>query len=452
MGSKIRTGRAEQAIGAFGAIVALLALGIGLYAWKNADRYATSNAAILVYVLAPTVFGASYIAALWFLPKQRVSLGLIAASLCVGVYLSEAAAYLIEYRRRAEARADDVRKIEYLVERRKTDASVYPVLSPRRLAIERDGRWFRSAIRIGGSETMPLGGISNSRHLLCERDSGWIEYWADQHGFNNPSDSWRDVEIMLVGDSFVQGFCVKEADSIAGQLRSYMSGVLNVGLLGQGPIGDLAVLKEWGPVVRPRLVGWFFWEGNDFSDLVKEKSTPALLRYLEPGYRQGLNERQPEIDSALRSFVELNLAKAGTGGLRNLASADDARKFWTLYHLRSLLGVSINDMVDIDHERFRLILLEAKTAVAEWGGEFLFVALPEVVNGRFGETEVFRRSREIAEGLAIKVVDPSGALNAAGATSVLDPGATGHYNEAGYRIVADSVLREIRKIEPRWRR
>ena len=44
---------------------------------------------------------------------------------------------------------------------------------------------------------------------------------TDRYGFNNPDFEWEknEIEFLLVGDSFTQGACVNETDTISGNLR-----------------------------------------------------------------------------------------------------------------------------------------------------------------------------------------------------------------------------------------
>ena len=51
-------------------------------------------------------------------------------------------------------------------------------------------------------------------------------YKSDRYGFNNPNNEWNkgDIEYLLIGDSFVQGYCVDQKDTISGNLRSLVKG------------------------------------------------------------------------------------------------------------------------------------------------------------------------------------------------------------------------------------
>jgi hypothetical protein len=110
------------------------------------------------------------------------------------------------------------------------------------------------------------------------------------------------VDIGITGDSFGEGFAVPREVSTAGWLRSNGFQVCNVSRTGNGPLNELACLREYLTAKRPAVVLWFCFEMNDLSDLQKKLGVPALAAYLEPTHTQRLRERQPGIDRFLREY------------------------------------------------------------------------------------------------------------------------------------------------------
>ena len=66
-------------------------------------------------------------------------------------------------------------------------------------------------------EIYPLSGISNKLTILCYEFGYWKTYKSDRYGFNNPDKEWDKLhfDFVLIGDSFTQGQCVHEKDTIA---------------------------------------------------------------------------------------------------------------------------------------------------------------------------------------------------------------------------------------------
>ena len=167
----------------------------------------------------------------------------------------------------------------------------------------------RLVSRLAGEqgELLPLGGIANAETIYCRRDGRWLSYRSDEQGFRNPPGSWAALPAaaILLGDSFVQGHCVGDDAELGQRLRARLGRVINLGIGGRGPLFQLAALAEYGPLLRPRLVLWFFVEGDDVEDdLAHERQSALLLSYLQPGFRQELLARSPEVGAALVALGE----------------------------------------------------------------------------------------------------------------------------------------------------
>ncbi len=50
---------------------------------------------------------------------------------------------------------------------------------------------------------------------------------------------------------------------------------------------------------------WHYYEGNDHSDLLAERKSPTLMRYLnEKDYSQNLIGRQGQVDKLLEAYID----------------------------------------------------------------------------------------------------------------------------------------------------
>ena len=92
---------------------------------------------------------------------------------------------------------------------------------------------------------------------------------------------------------------------MADHIRRSLPKTINLGLSGSGPITTLALLREFGPVVKPPLVLWFFYS-NDVTDLEIEKKSPLLMKYLQSDASglQDLYARKSESDKVLHAFMK----------------------------------------------------------------------------------------------------------------------------------------------------
>jgi hypothetical protein len=134
-----------------------------------------------------------------------------------------------------------------------------PVISPGN--IEASSRLRSLALKYN---VAPLAPQPHSKLYLCNEGYGLVRYTSDRFGFRNPDDAWRNsVDVILIGDSYVHGACVEDADTIAAHLRSRFK-VLNLGTIGNNPVTYAALVKTFLPKVKPHAAALIFY-ANDFD-------------------------------------------------------------------------------------------------------------------------------------------------------------------------------------------
>jgi hypothetical protein len=329
-----------------------------------------------------------------------------------------------------------------------------PAVSPVALWDEQQDGQAKSVIQINGSEVLPLGGIARKLTVMCNESGEWITYRSDEHGFNNPEGIWqgRELRVAAVGDSFAFGACVPADKNFMALIRKTYPATLNLGMNGAGPLVELAAMKEFLPLFRPKVTLWFYLELNDQLDLIHEKRSPLLMRYLRENFDQGLITRQAEIDRALTQFVEARKELAEDGKIR--ARLTDVIAFIKLSTVRRKLGLIHGTSRSVPSFRpdelpsglFREILQNARALVKSWSGTLYFVYLPAWY--RYASPDSVDDNREavlaLARGLGLAVIDIHETFEAHGDPLRFFPfRQVGHYNEDGNRVVADTVLRRI---------
>jgi hypothetical protein len=234
---------------------------------------------------------------------------------------------------------------------------------------------------------------------------------------------------------------------------------------GKGPLQVLATLKEYALPFKPKLVLWFYSEGNSLPELQYEKQSRILMRYLRGNFSQGLLGRQSDIDKAFTNKIDRQTALELTSETRTKEKSgkrvNQLLEFIKLGHLRRKLGVNYRDARQEPEELSELelsqlagdlnllrdILSEAKVQVEAWGGKLYFVYLPSWA--RYAQppvVEVKARTRTLSlvSTLGIPMIDATAAFQAQRDPLSLFPfRGPGQYNEAGHRVVAKTVLNVI---------
>ncbi len=387
--------------------------------------------------------------------RFRIFLKLLVAtsSALVGLFLFELVLVCLGPRSELDARAavahelgrefDSRTRLEVVDALRKDGLDVWPTMKPYLMLDEEQPN--------RNDETLfPLGGISGSTSVYCNEGGAYAIFETDEHGFRNPLGLHREgsVEAVIVGDSFGNGACVRTGDDPASLLSSRGLSTLSFASPGNGPLIELATLVEYAAPLRPPIVLWFYFEGNDLKNLSNEARSSLLGRYLQGDFSQELRARQREVDDRLRGFSKkwevAARAEDERAGLRRL------RAFLTLYHVRTLLGwTSPQPDYESSAEMFCRVIERAEEMVNAWGGRMLFVYLPSwyryIPRGDAGGLRVRSHIQECVERGEIRFVDFDRVISSSD-----DPlrffslGVNPHYNEIGYRHLADMVLSNLR--------
>ena len=324
-------------------------------------------------------------------------------------------------------------------------ANPQPNFFPKELVRRSGGEEYRSVLTGTKGELLPLAGVANATVAMCrDGDRVWQPFQADEHGFPNPAGLWQsdEVRVLSVGDSHVQGWCVPPAQSFMGLIAAAHPRTVNLGVGGNGPLANLALLREYGAVLRPKTVLWMFSLATDVSDLDRERRTPILSGYMAAGYTQDLVTRQDEIDRALKGYEALVSSPQGT---RSIDWAEVARRVFTLYDVRLRFRVDRGSVQEVDYAFLRRLLEAARKEVEGWGGEMVFVFLPSQMalqDKAVGQTEV----RDIVLDLRIPLIDVTPEFRAQPDPPAMFQAREGtHYSLTGHQLVARTILSAIER-------
>jgi hypothetical protein len=236
-----------------------------------------------------------------------------------------------------------------------------------------------------------------------------------------------------------------------------------LGVNGHGPLTSLATLKEYGPILKPKLVLWFYYEGNDLRDLDGwEKNSLLLRKYLTAPFSQHLFARQAEIDEKLRAFLDAAMAKAAAPvSLEKVLKLQHLRQTVQLFYERRPTEQGLPaELVEYlrhtgapaapeDLQLFENILGEAQATASMWSGQVVFVYLPTWERYRIPETASQDRDKvlKIVDRLELPLIDLHPVFSAQSDPLALFPFRRyAHYNDAGHKLVGEEVIRRLAKM------
>ena len=299
-----------------------------------------------------------------------------------------------------------------------------------------------------------LSGISNAKTIVCNENGYYMIYTSDRFGFNNPDSEWeeKEIEFLLLGDSFVQGYCVNRPNDIGSNLRNISKkSVLNLGYGGNGPLTEFATLREYlGQNVKN--VVWIYY-GNDLIDLKNELNSETLKKYIKnKNFKQNLKLKVKDVNrqNKLAMEIEEKAIEEQTQDYKSLKYK--ILKFIRLHQTKRVIRKNFpskkNQTIKNDeiYTAFKEILKLSKNLTEENGSRFFFVYLPAYPKYTLKESDVsYQKIKKIVKELEIFFIDiDREVFNKENDPLVLFPFKQyGHYNEKGYRKVSEAIYNSI---------
>lgn len=337
-------------------------------------------------------------------------------------------------------------KIEVIDELRDSGIYAFPNLRPS-FFVPSDG------LTSNKGRIYPLGTISNSITILGNEAGYFPIIETDEYGFNNPKGLYNKnkVDIMLTGDSFVEGYSVNSNESISAVLRQLDFNTISIGKGGNGPLLEFAALKEYAKPLEPKIVLWVYYI-NDFSELENEMKSSLLKNYLnEKNYSQNLISRQEEIDVLLKKYAQIEWEK-----IKNKEKKKNAN--WKTNINKMIINNRIVKIFKLSELRkmikprskiinnFRDILKKSNQIVSGWNAKMYFVYLPDYTRYSTGNEHPERDLviKSVTE-LDIPVIDIQEEVfdSHPDPLSLFALREHNHYNAEGYKLVAEAIEKQL---------
>ena len=324
--------------------------------------------------------------------------------------------------------------------------------------------------KIKNKNIIPLRGPINKKTLSCNEGGTRKIANNDKYGFKNPNFIYeKEIEILLIGDSFTHGECEDENTDIAGWLRNkYNINSANYGISGAGPLLSLASLKEYGIMLKPKYIVYFYAEANDMHELKIEKDT-FLANYLG-NFNQNLLENQNEINTFFNEYnkvaykflqKKLLSEKSKFSEITNeeiekskkREATEIIKDFFELQKLKNIFSSEsfyFNNDNTIDKNLFIKVLQEMKNTSKEWNGKFIVAYLPDWnrFNSKYSLVKFFHKRKidKIIQSLNIPYIDIVNKFEENENPINFYPfGLRGHYTPEGYNLIAKTLSEQIKK-------
>ncbi len=275
-----------------------------------------------------------------------------------------------------------------------------------------------------------------------------FRFRLDSKGFRNPEPWPEPARIVVLGDSMAFGYGADDGADWVSLLRSRLPGVgiVNLGLIGSGPLQQERIFERFGAELRPSIVLLCLFAGNDLDD------DRAFARWIEHGatgsYRRFRGQGDRWLDESLLGLAQRTYLFWFTVDLaRTLARRSRGRTLQLDSGERLQLVLPRPGAIDpADLDRTLGVVRELRSRVENGGGRLFVIFMPtkeEVYLPLLGETAP-SPTAALAErfvGAGLDVLDLGEVLRerASRRGPALYFAVDGHPNPTGQAVVAEAV-------------
>ena len=229
------------------------------------------------------------------------------------------------------------------------------------------------------SDFLPLGSVSNSLVVYCNEQNYWVTYDSDRFGFNNFSYiDYKQYDFLIIGDSFAEGACMQQKQTIQANLNSTGMNGVSLGKGGNSTLLNYAIFREYFNFFKPKYLIWLHYE-NDIGGITQEMRSKILRKYLyDDDFKQNLIFRQKEIDLYLNSFFDkknnnVSLHVSNDNDMSTFRKILEILKFTKIREVIKTFAYSVDEK---NYELFRIIMQKTRDTAIKHESKFIFFYTP----------------------------------------------------------------------------
>ena len=302
----------------------------------------------------------------------------------------------------------------------------------------------------------PLSGVSNILTILCNENGYYSLFTSDRYGFNNQDEIWekKEIDFLLIGDSFTIGECVWPDKNISGNLKLLTNkNIINLGKSGGNPLTEFATLREYLPLINVKKVIWLYFEGNDL-EFVTYINNNILIKYLEDkNFTQNLSMKQNRVDLINKRKIDRQNEFHKNAFYLNKQKLSKFVKMFALRHFLNTIFTKLSNNNSQNLQKispeFKKIIRLANEFVEKNNAKFYFVYLPSINRYKFKQDHVnfndYAKVKDYVSSLEVPVIcmDEEIFSKHDDPLSLFPFRSEQHYNPEGYRLVSEMILNKI---------
>ncbi len=289
----------------------------------------------------------------------------------------------------------------------------------------------------------PLGGLPDKDiFVVCNEGYGIQKYRTDKFGYRNRDEDYlKNIDILVVGDSFAEGCNVDSNSTISENLRLFGFNAINLGGSSNGPIEYAAIAKFFTPQLKPKFLVTLIYTNDNIDDtgsLIKKLYFEDGVEYFEKGnIKNGLSTR----------LIDL-MNKAGDYRTRQIIEPQEKNNYdyFKLVNLKKYIGNLIDNL--LPQKSFSIPLLsQTINSACNQNCKPIIIYIP---NSKFWNPDY--RADKFRNYLAnffiskeVEFIDATPYIEKEGLNSYSISG--GHLSPLGYSMIADIIRKKIKEFD-----
>jgi hypothetical protein len=317
------------------------------------------------------------------------------------------------------------------------------------------------------NKIIPFRGPINSKTLSCGEEGKYHLDVSDKFGFKNSNTIYeKNINAVVLGDSFAQGNCQNIENDIPGHLTKKGFPTVNFGVVGTSVLVALGIMREFGKTISPKNFIYLYSEGNDLVGLNWSKKDEHLMNYMTDEYNINYLNRYDEIKNFLRltssetlSYIKSDKEKENTNLKGNLETLKE--KFIDILELKKIKSTIIyrifdKEYIKTDLDLFFLVVKKMDQEAKKYNSNFIFVYVPS--SFRYFPTfphdaletkqQIKLKSvilKEIRK-MNISVIDLTNFFHSVqDIEQYYSLGYLGHFNSEGYKKVSEIISMRLKE-------
>ena len=313
------------------------------------------------------------------------------------------------------------------------------------------------------NELIPFRGPINSKSLTCAEDLKYKLIENDKFGFKNSNSIYeKEINSMLLGDSYAEGSCQISENDIAGNLIKKGFPTVNFGVGATSPLVSLGIMREFGKMIVPKNFIYLYYEGNDLEGLNWEKNDNHLISYIDDEYNINYLEKYDQIEKFLKlssaeSMSYINSFEEKKYPDEKITLKKIKENIIDILELKKIKYIVRHNILNKKHteydlDLFFLIIKKMNLEAKKHNSNLIFVYVPDSTRYiSFPKTAALNEAMNLKNEILgvvsetnITIIDLTNFFDVAENVEQYFPlGYIGHFNANGYKKISEIIATKL---------